>query len=74
MLLNLWLPLSSGALEGIGRYCSGRFPCFIWLVSLRSPTLFTAPVICFSMPNPRSGAVRVTFILFSDDYARRASD
>jgi hypothetical protein len=49
MLLNLWLPLSSGALEGIGRYCSVLFPCFIWLASLRSQTLFTALVIGFSM-------------------------
>ena len=26
MLLNLWLPLSSGAFEGMGRYCSVLFP------------------------------------------------
>ena len=49
MLLNLWLPLSSGALEGMGRYCSVLFPCFIWLASLRSQTLFTALVVGFSM-------------------------
>jgi hypothetical protein len=49
MLLNLWLPLSSGALEGIGRYCSVLFPFFIWLASLRSQTLFIALVIGFSM-------------------------
>jgi hypothetical protein len=49
MLLNLWLPFSSGALEGIGRYCSVLFPCFIWLASLRSRTAFTALVVCFSM-------------------------
>jgi Mannosyltransferase (PIG-V) len=49
VLLNLWLPFSSGALEGIGRYCSVLFPCFIWLGSLRSQTVFTALVICFAM-------------------------
>jgi len=49
MLLNLWLPFSSGALEGIGRYCSVLFPCFIWLASLRSRTAFTALVVCFAM-------------------------
>ena len=49
MLLNLWLPFSSGALEGIGRYCSVLFPWFIWLASLRSRTAFTALVVCFAM-------------------------
>ena len=49
MLLNLWLPFSSGALEGIGRYCSVLFPCFIWLASLRSRDTFIALVICFAM-------------------------
>jgi hypothetical protein len=49
MLLNLWLPLSSGALEGMGRYCSVLFPCFIWLASLRSETVFTALVVGFAM-------------------------
>jgi hypothetical protein len=49
MLLNLWLPFSSGALEGIGRDCSVLFPCFIWLASLRSRTIFTALVVCFAM-------------------------
>ena len=29
MLLNLYLPLSSGAFEGLGRYCSVLFPAFI---------------------------------------------
>jgi hypothetical protein len=49
MLLNLWLPFSSGALEGIGRYCSVLFPCFIWLASLRSPGVSTSLVVCFAM-------------------------
>jgi hypothetical protein len=49
MLLNLWLPFSSGAFEGIGRYCSVLFPCFIWLASLRSRIVFPALVVCFAM-------------------------
>ena len=36
MLLNLWLPLSSGVFEGLGRYCSVLFPAFIWLATIRS--------------------------------------
>ena len=36
MLLNLWLPLSSGVFEGIGRYCSVLFPAFLWLATIRS--------------------------------------
>ena len=35
MLLNLYVPLSSGAFEGLGRYCSVLFPAFIWLASIR---------------------------------------
>ena len=49
MLLNLYLPLSSGAFEGIGRYCAVLFPCFIWLASIRSRVLGTAVVVVFSL-------------------------
>ncbi len=49
MLLNLWLPLSSGVLEGVGRYCSVLFPCFIWLASIRSPSVSTALIVFFAM-------------------------
>jgi hypothetical protein len=49
MLLNLWLPFSSGVFEGMGRYCSVLFPCFIWLASVHSTSLFTAIVVAFSM-------------------------
>jgi hypothetical protein len=49
MLLNLWLPFSSGVFEGMGRYCSVLFPCFIWLASVRSTSLSTAIVVVFSM-------------------------
>jgi hypothetical protein len=49
MLLNLLLPLSSGVFEGVGRYCSILFPCFIWLASLRSRAVGTAIVVVFAM-------------------------
>ena len=49
MLLNLWLPLSSGAFEGVGRYCSVLFPCFIWLATIRSRQLSTALVVFFAL-------------------------
>ena len=49
MALNLYVPLSSGAFEGLGRYCSVLFPCFIWLASLRSRWLATALVVVFAM-------------------------
>jgi hypothetical protein len=39
MLVNLWLPLSSGRFEGLGRYCAVLFPFFIWLGSFRSQLL-----------------------------------
>lgn len=35
MVANLWLPLSSGLFEGLGRYCSVMFPFFIWLGDVR---------------------------------------
>ena len=49
MLMNLWLPLSSGVFEGMGRYCSVLFPCFIWLASIRSRSVSTALVVVFAM-------------------------
>jgi hypothetical protein len=49
MLLNLWLPLSSGVFEGVGRYCSVLFPCFIWLASIRSRQLSTALIVGFAL-------------------------
>jgi len=49
MLLNLWLPLSSGAFEGVGRYCSVLFPCFIWLATIRSRYVSTALVLVFAL-------------------------
>jgi Mannosyltransferase (PIG-V) len=49
MLLNLWLPLSSGAFEGVGRYCSVLFPCFIWLATIRSRYVSTAVIVTFAL-------------------------
>jgi hypothetical protein len=49
ILLNLWLPLSSGVFEGVGRYCSVLFPCFIWLASLRSRSVSTALLVLFAL-------------------------
>ena len=49
MAANLWLPLSSGQYEGLGRYCSVMFPCFIWLGSLRSRAALAWLVVIFAM-------------------------
>ena len=49
VLLNLLVPLSSGLFEGVGRYCSVLFPCFIWLASIRSRLAATTTVVLFAM-------------------------
>jgi hypothetical protein len=49
MLLNLYLPLSSGAFEGLGRYCSVLFPAFIWLASIRSRAVYMSLVVVFAL-------------------------
>jgi hypothetical protein len=49
MLLNLLLPLSSGVFEGMGRYCSVLFPCFVWLATVRSTTVAIAVIVVFSL-------------------------
>jgi hypothetical protein len=49
MLLNLWLPLSSGVFEGLGRYCSVLFPAFILLASIRSRSIATGIVVVFAL-------------------------
>jgi hypothetical protein len=49
MAANLWLPLSSGQYEGLGRYCAVLFPFFIWLASLRSRALLTAALVLSAM-------------------------
>jgi hypothetical protein len=49
MLMNLWLPLSSGVFEGVGRYCSVLFPAFLWLATIQSRTISTAIVVLFAL-------------------------
>lgn len=49
VLLNVLLPLSSGAFEGVGRYCSVLFPCFIWLATIRSRAIATPVLVTFAM-------------------------
>jgi hypothetical protein len=49
MLANLWLPLSSGQFEGLGRYCAVQFPFFIWMASVRSRRVFAAGMVASAM-------------------------
>jgi hypothetical protein len=49
MALNLWLPLSSGVFEGVGRYCAILFPCFIWLATIEWAAVSTALVVGFAL-------------------------
>ena len=35
MALNLWLPLSSGVFEGVGRYCAVLFPFYFVMATAR---------------------------------------
>jgi hypothetical protein len=48
MLANLWLPLSSGQFEGLGRYCAVLFPVFIWLATIRSRFVFDGVIVVFA--------------------------
>jgi len=48
MVVNLWLPLSSGVLEGTGRYCSVLFPMFVALGSIQSIFLRQAVFVGFA--------------------------
>jgi hypothetical protein len=49
MLLNLWLPLSSGVFEGLGRYCSVLFPAFLFLAAIRSQLVTMGIVVVFAL-------------------------
>lgn len=49
MMVNLYVPLSSGAFEGLGRYCSVLFPAFIWLASIRSRVVYACLVVGFAL-------------------------
>ena len=45
MLANLWVPLSSGQYEGMGRYCAVLFPFFILAAGIRWRAGFIAMVV-----------------------------
>jgi hypothetical protein len=49
MLANLWLPLSSGQYEGLGRYCAVLFPFFILMAGIRWRAGFFAMVVCSAL-------------------------
>ncbi|MBI2222279.1 MAG: hypothetical protein HYU53_13860 [Acidobacteria bacterium] len=49
ILINLYVPLSTGALEGIGRYCAVLFPFSLWLATVRAPLARTAVTVVFGM-------------------------
>ena len=55
VLANLWVPLSSGWYEGLGRYCSGMFPFFVWLAWVSSR----------ASPNVHSGVLMVFGTLYA---------
>jgi hypothetical protein len=52
MAANLWLPLSSGQYEGLGRYCAVLFPFFIWAGQLRSRAAFVSALVASAMLYP----------------------
>ncbi len=45
MLANLWVPLSTGQYEGLGRYCAVLFPFFILAAGIKWRTGFIAMVV-----------------------------
>ena len=49
MAANLWLPLSTGQVEGMGRYVAVMFPLFIWLATVGSRRSFTIVAVVFAM-------------------------
>jgi hypothetical protein len=49
MLANLWLPLSSGQYEGMGRYCAVLFPFFILAAGIRWRLGFVAMLVVSSL-------------------------
>ncbi len=49
ILINLYVPLSSGLLEGIGRYAAVLFPVALWLATLRTPIVRDGILVAFGM-------------------------
>ena len=60
VLLSLLLPMSSGATEGLGRYCSVLFPVFLWLSTIRSRWVATPLAVGFAMLYALAFALFVT--------------
>jgi hypothetical protein len=49
MLFSLAVPISSGVFEGLGRYCSVLFPCFVWLATFRPKISATLIPVTFAL-------------------------
>lgn len=49
MAANLWLPLSSGQYEGLGRYCAVLFPFFLLLAGWTSRAIYAGTLAVFAM-------------------------
>ena len=49
MAANLWLPLSSGQVEGMGRYVTVLFPLFIWLAKVCPRRVLIVVAVVFAM-------------------------
>lgn len=49
VVANLWVPLSSGQYEGLGRYSAVMFPFFIALATIRSRAVSTAVLVVCAM-------------------------
>lgn len=49
MGINLYVPLSTGQFEGLGRYCTVLFPLFIWLSTLHSQIVQQTLLAGFAM-------------------------
>ena len=49
VLVTLLIPLTGSQLEGIGRYSANLFPVFMLLATFRSPRLYDALLVVFSL-------------------------
>ena len=49
ILVNLYVPLSSGSLAGLGRYSAVLFPFALWLATIRSRVAESAILVGFGM-------------------------
>ncbi|MBI2832869.1 MAG: hypothetical protein HYX76_00400 [Acidobacteria bacterium] len=49
IVANLWLPFSSGAFEGLGRYSAVLFPFSIWLATFESRVVQAGVTVTFAL-------------------------